>query len=82
MHTIREDLQTDREHPTSVGMVVNCFAATVFVTLMIAFWWVIASKEMSHAVQRKAKVLVTAREHLEQEPLLRDLSNLLDQGVY
>ena len=78
MQSIREQLQKDRHHPTSVGMVVNFFAATVFVILMVAFWWVIASEEMSNAVQRKAKVLVTAHEHLEQEPLLRDLSDLLN----
>ena len=81
MHSIREQLQKDRHHPTSVGLVVNVFAATVFAILMVAFWWVIASEEMSNAVQRKAKVLVTAHQHLEQEPLLRDLSNLLNGHI-
>lgn len=71
----------DHPHPLGLNMVVNFFAATVFSTLMCAFWWFIASQEMSQAVQRKAEMLYTTRAKLEEEPLLRDLATLLDVRV-
>jgi hypothetical protein len=73
--------QHEKEH-LSVNMVVNFFAVTVFATLMCVFWWFIASQEMIHAVKRKAKVLYTTRETLDEEPLLRDLATLLDTKMH
>jgi hypothetical protein len=68
-------------HPLGVNMVVNFFAATVFTLLMCAFWWVVGSREISAAVQRKADILYTARKKLDDEPLLRDLATMMDVRV-
>lgn len=75
-------MSTDHPHPLSVNMVVSFFAATVFCALMCAFWWYIASQEMSQAVKRKAELLHTTRQKLGEEAMLRDLAAVLDARVH
>lgn len=65
----------------SVNMVVNCVAVLVFVLLMVTFWWLVASQEMSNAVRRKGRMLTSFRQCLDRGGELRDGVMLLDARV-